>query len=508
MEVVQEQKKCLREWAIMADWDNAWTTMDRDFEVLQLKVFQEMVRKGLIFRRCKPVYWSPSSRTALAEAELEYKDNHESTAAYVKYSMSSIPQWLTDQGVDVQKLSALIWTTMPWTLPANRAIAIHPDLDYVIIEVDSEQLLVVESRLDHIGTLYSLNLQNSIIAQFKGSHLQGATYLNMFSGLTSAPQPLILANFVSADSGSGLVHCAPGHGVDDYEVCIRHGIAAFSPVDDAGCFTDHAFPSHPQTLKGKPVLGCGGEEVLKILGNKVLQVHNYRHKYPYDWHTKLPVIVRATEQWFADVASIKDDVLASLEDVEFVPLSGRSRLKAFVLDRSEWCISRQRAWGVPIPALYDEDGNAVMTEQTVAHIISVISERGSDAWWLGAEDDPAWIAPGLQGSHRRGQDTMDVWFDSGSSWKRTEGRADLCIEGSDQHRGWFQSSLLTHIGASDCKQAPFRKLITHGFALGQDGRKMSKSMGNVIEPEQIMKGLLVPVVSVHYEGEMPYVACN
>jgi isoleucyl-tRNA synthetase len=493
---VQEQKKNFQEWAVMADWDNAWTTMDKNFEIKQLGVFQEMAKRGLIFRRYKPVYWSPSSKSALAEAELEYRDDHESTAAYVKYPMSSIPQWLVDQGVDVKKLNALIWTTTPWTLPANRAIAVHADLDYVVLEAGSEQLLIAESRLEHICKLCSLDLPKTGVSRFKGSLLQGATYLNMFNGLVSTPHPLILADFVSADSGSGLVHCAPGHGFDDYEVCMKHNIAAFAPVDDAGCFTDLAFPDNPKALTGKSVLGNGSLEVLKLLGDKVLQDHKYKHKYPYDWRTKLPVIIRATEQWFAAVGSIKDDSLASLEDVKFIPPSGEARLKAFVKGRSEWCISRQRAWGVPIPALYDENGKAVLTERTIAHIISVIVDRGIDAWWTDAEGDRAWIAPGLEGSYRRGKDTMDVWFDSGSSWTQTEGHADVYCEGTDQHRGWFQSSLLTHISALGRQEAPFRKLITHGFTLDQEGRKMSKSTGNVIAPNQIMDGSLLPLVSV------------
>jgi isoleucyl-tRNA synthetase len=498
---VQDQKNRFQDWAILADWKNAWMTMDKNFEIGQLRVFQEMVKRGLIFRRYKPVYWSPSSKTALAEAELEYKDDHESTAAFVKYSMLSIPQCLIDQGVDAKRLRALIWTTTPWTLPANRAIAIHPDLDYVVVEVGSEQLLIAESRLEYICELCSFNPQNISIARFKGSLLEGSTYLSIFNGSASTPQPLILTEFVSADSGSGLVHCAPGHGGDDYEACMKHGIAAFAPVDDAGCFTDLAFPDDPRALTGRSVLDDGNTEVLKFLGDKVLLVHKYIHKYPYDWRSKLPVIVRATEQWFAAVGSIKNDALTSLEDVEFIPPSGEARLKAFVIGRSEWCISRQRSWGVPIPALYDENGKAILTEQSVAHIISVIMDRGTDAWWTDAEDDPTWIAPGLNGSYRRGKDTMDVWFDSGSSWTQTEGRADVYSEGTDQHRGWFQSSLLTYVSASGRQEAPFRKLITHGFTLDQEGRKMSKSIGNVISPTQIMDGSLLPRVSVQYESK-------
>jgi isoleucyl-tRNA synthetase len=243
-------------------------------------------------------------------------------------------------------------------------------------------------------------------------------------------------------------------------------------------------------------LGDGNEEVLKILGKhqKTIAVHKYKHKYPCDWRTKLPVIIRATRQWFADVGSVKDNALQFLEDVRFIPETGRARLESFVKGRTEWCISRQRAWGVPIPALYNENGEALLTNASVAHIVSVINQRGIDTWWTDPLDDPAWIAPGLSGSYTRGKDTMDVWFDSGSSWTQTPQQADVYLEGTDQHRGWFQSSLLTHTCASESEGAPYKTLITHGFTLDQEGRKMSKSIGNVITPSQIMDGSLLPPV--------------
>jgi isoleucyl-tRNA synthetase len=499
---VKEQKKSFREWAIMADWDNAWTTMDKDFEMKQLGVFQEMAKKGIIFRRYKPVYWSPSSRTALAEAELEYKDDHESTAAYIRYPVTTLPDVLKNRGIDVGKLSAVIWTTTPWTLPANRAIAIHPELDYAVIQSGTEQLLIAKSRIEHVGNICSLDISAAnTIAQFKGSDLEGAAYTNILRDVDSPSQPIIFADFVSAESGTGLVHCAPGHGMEDYEVCLKQGISAFAPVNDGGYFTDAALPQDPAVLAGESVLENGSTKVLELLSGKVLAVHKYKHKYPYDWRTKLPVIVRATEQWFADVGSIKGLALSSLKEVDFIPKTGRSRLESFVKGRSEWCISRQRAWGVPIPALYDQQGKAVLTDESVAHIITVIGERGSDAWWTDAEDDPVWVVPGLEGSYRRGKDTMDVWFDSGSSWTQTQGQADVYSEGSDQHRGWFQSSLLTHISASGKGVAPFKKLITHGFTLDQEGRKMSKSIGNVIAPHQIMDGSLLPPIKAR--GKAP-----
>ncbi|RDL31165.1 uncharacterized protein BP5553_09954 [Venustampulla echinocandica] len=503
-ETVEEQMKGFREWGVMADWTKAWKTMDKSFEIKQLGIFQEMAKRGLIFRRYKPVYWSPSSRTALAEAELEYKDDHLSTAAYIKFPLTTVPECLRLKLGGLDNLSAVIWTTTPWTLPANRAMAIHNDLEYSVVRSGPDHLLIASTRLDHLAKQCLGDRPVEVVAEsILGKDLQGSQYVNILRGGGSQPQPVIHADFVSADSGSGLVHLAPGHGMDDYEVCLRLGIEATAPVDDLGCFTETALPDEPQALLGKSVLGGGSGEVLKILGDKVLAVHKYKHKYPYDWRTKLPVIVRATEQWFADVGSVKDSALQSLTDVRFIPGSGRSRLESFVKGRSEWCISRQRAWGVPIPALYNEHGTAVLTDESVAHIISMIDERGIDAWWTDPPDEPAWIVSGLEGSYRRGKDTMDVWFDSGTSWTQSEQQADVYLEGTDQHRGWFQSSLLTHASASGRTGAPFRTLITHGFTLDHTGKKMSKSLGNVIAPGQIMDGSLLPPVKTKKKSNAP-----
>ncbi|TVY27998.1 Isoleucine--tRNA ligase, mitochondrial [Lachnellula hyalina] len=490
---VDEQKKGFKEWAIMGDWDKAWRTMDKGFEIQQLNVFRAMAKKGLIFRRYKPVYWSPSSRTALAEAELEYKVDHVSTAAFVQFKVTSVPAGLREKMGEMQmnNLYAVIWTTTPWTLPANRAIAVHSDLEYVVVKSGGKGLIVAHSRVPELMKILDKELPLAVWP-FLGKELEGATYVNSLRGKEAVEQPVIHADFVSADSGTGVVHLAPGHGMDDYEVCMRLGIEAAAPVNDVGHFTSAALPDDPQALEGKPVLGAGGKAVLELLGNNVLATHKYKHKYPYDWRTKLPVITRATEQWFSDVGSVKNQALEALQDVNFLPEKGRARLESFVKGRSEWCISRQRAWGVPIPALYDEDGVAVLTDESVAHIIAVIDKKGVDAWWTDAADDPAWVVPGLNGTYRRGKDTMDVWFDSGTSWTQTEEQADVYLEGSDQHRGWFQSSLLTHTSASGRAGAPFKTLITHGFTLDKKGKKMSKSIGNTIAPSQIMDGTLLP----------------
>ncbi|KAI1436848.1 isoleucyl-tRNA synthetase [Xylaria sp. CBS 124048] len=511
---VREQMKSFRSYGVMSDWDQKWTTMDRDYEMRQLRLFQEMVKKGLIYLKFKPVYWSPSSQTALAEAELEYKDDHISHSAWVRFPIAdgwrSLPQFQALQDKIQGDLYAVIWTTTPWTLPANRAIAVHNDLKYCVIREGDDALLVAESCLDTLNQKLAKadstrpeSQEDSVYGVFDGNQLQNLTYINRLRGKDAPHQPIIHADFVSAESGSGLVHMAPGHGFDDYEACGSLGIPVAAPIDDMGRFTADAFPDNPEVLQAAPsVIDGGGRNVLDLLRphGDVLLVERYQHKYPYDWRTKKPVVIRATEQWFADVASIKDEAVNALKDVRFVPETGRRRLESFIRGRSEWCISRQRAWGVPIPALYDENGVAVVNEQVVEHIISVMQERGTQAWWSDAADDPVWIPSFLEGTYRRGTDTMDVWFDSGSSWSMMPRPADVYLEGSDQHRGWFQSSLLTRIAAgatSDAtfkKGAPFKQLITHGFTLDQDGKKMSKSIGNIIEPQQVMDGTLLPPI--------------
>ena len=510
---VKQQEAAFRQWGVMADWDAAWTTMDPAFEMRQLAVFRDMAKHGLIYRRFKPVYWSPSSATALAEAELEYRDDHKSTAAFVKFPVVRLPSSLGTNPRIKADLGAAIWTTTPWTLPANKAIAVQADMLYAVVESSAHgQLLVAESRISHVSQHSGDEPLDIVVGSIRGADLVGTTeYRNVLAGAAAKPQPILHAGFVSPDSGTGLVHCAPGHGMDDYEVCRGQGIAAFAPVDGQGRFTSAALPDDPSILAGREVLKDGSRAVLDILtaSGHVLATHDYVHKYPYDWRTKLPVIIRATEQWFADVGSIKEPALTALEAVRFIPESGRARLESFVKGRSEWCVSRQRAWGVPIPALYHKDtGAALLDAASVAHVMSTIKARGIDAWWTDADDDPAWTPPELVepsgvSAYRRARDTMDVWFDSGTSWTQMPSRgdgplADVVLEGTDQHRGWFQSSLLTRIAhqkePADAAHAPFKTLITHGFTLDQRGRKMSKSIGNVVSPEQIMDGSLLPPV--------------
>lgn len=522
---VEKQKESFREWAIMADWDNAWTTMDKGFEIDQLDVFREMVKKNLVYRRFKPVYWSPSSRTALAEAELEYREDHISKAAFIKYPLHDCSEALKKKLiVDIKHLSAVIWTTTPWTLPANRGIAFHKDIEYEVVHSAAHgYILLAASRVDGLRRDCNEDLKTLVFIQ--GTELVGVTYRSPVFDTQASPRPFLHGDFVMEGSGSGLVHLAPGHGMEDYELCMKHGIMAFAPVDDKGCFIDGM-----EQLSGQEVLTTGNEAVLQRLSDLDFLIgrHGYRHKYPYDWRSKQPVIVRATAQWFANVGDIQSSALKALDSVKFIPTSSKTRLQTFLKNRSEWCISRQRAWGVPIPALYNtESDEALLTETTVSHIITVVKERGIDAWWTDNELDPAWTPPSLRGrqgetKYRRGKDTMDVWFDSGTSWTRiprASGNdthiADCYIEGTDQHRGWFQSSLLTHVAyqkgtarkggprsVRTLPKAPYKNLITHGFTLDQDGRKMSKSVGNVVSPTEIMEGTFLPATKKNINGKM------
>ena len=512
---VEEQKKGFKDWAVMGDWDNAYRTMDKGFEIRQLDVFKKMFEKGLIYRQFKPVYWSPSSQTALAEAELEYDENHKSLAAFVRFPVHVSTQL---EGGALKSIagpvSVVIWTTTPWTLPANRAIAVHNDMEYSVVEdpeKNGERVIVATSRVDEYQKTLGRHV-NTVLRGLRGSDLAGQLcYENPFQKQNGL-QPILHADFVTDSSGTGLVHMAPGHGMDDYHACAALGIKAFAPVDDAGIFTKDAFPEQPSVLEGLAVSDLkktGSNAVLNYLEKHDLlrAKHNYRHKYPIDWRTKQPVIVRATAQWFANVDNTKSGAMKAISHVQFMPETGRSRLESFIQGRSQWCISRQRAWGVPIPALYKvlESGKleAAMDAETIQHIIGVIKERGVDAWWTDAHDDPAWKPPHFAGTYVRGKDTMDVWFDSGTTWtmlppKQDEPVADVYLEGTDQHRGWFQSSLLTHIATQSfddsAVRAPYKTLITHGFTLDSDGRKMSKSLGNVIAPAQIMSGELLPPV--------------
>ncbi|RPA92574.1 isoleucyl-tRNA synthetase [Choiromyces venosus 120613-1] len=501
---VGEQMAEFRSWGVMGDWENHWKTMDKDYEISQLRVFKEMLKRGLIYRRFKPVFWSPSSGTALAEAELEYNEKHVSKAAFVAFPIRTTASPGLGKKLDGITVRAAAWTTTPWTIPANKAIAVNKEMEYCVVNTENHgKLIVASERAAELGQ--AINEEPKVMIDgIMGEDLVGAQYSHPLLPEDTPLQPVLSADFVTADSGTGLVHCAPGHGMDDYLLCQKHGIQPFSPVDSNGRFTEDALPGYG--MEGLEVLFGGTKKMLEILAeSKVLLAlqPGFTHKYPYDWRTKRPIIVRATAQWFADVGVIKDASVESLENIEFVPPAGRNRLTSYVNSRSEWCISRQRAWGAPIPALYDvETDEPLLTEESVEHIISILQDKGTDAWWGIEVPEEAWTPESIRATGKkyiRGKETMDVWFDSGTSWATLKNRigqregkplADLYLEGSDQHRGWFQSSLLTSVATStglSGAKAPYGMVVTHGFCLDEKGKKMSKSLGNTMVPADVIQ---------------------
>ncbi|KAF9919001.1 hypothetical protein BX616_003251 [Lobosporangium transversale] len=507
---IDVQKREFLSYGIMGDFDNGYLTMDKDFETRQLKVFHEMMRKGLIYRANKPVYWSPSSQTALAESELEYKDDHKSRSAWVSFEINQPSKKLSEALPKDVSLQAVVWTTTPWTLPANRCVAVHPKLSYTLFRASNFSspntvYLAATDRMEEMKKRFNPSTTGSAgasevrpevtlepIGEILGQDLVRTTYNHP---LTAATHPFITADYVTADSGSGLVHTAPGHGMEDYKACLSLNIEAFCPVDNIGKFTAEAGPE----LEGLQVQTDGTAKVIEMLTAKgsLIQEQLYVHKYPYDWRTKKPVILRATSQWFANVGSIKEDALKAIETVKIIPEPSRRRLEGFVQSRTEWCISRQRSWGVPIPVLYEVDTDEpLLTDASVQHIVDIVKEHGTDAWWTMSTEEL--LAPEYRNNgktYRRGYDTMDVWFDSGTSWTMIEEKmsrphlpyvADVYAEGSDQHRGWFQSSLLTSVALTG--KAPYGTLITHGFLLDAKGFKQSKSLGNTVDPAVVIHG--------------------
>ncbi|KAG0707905.1 tRNA synthetases class I-domain-containing protein [Suillus ampliporus] len=521
---MRTQQEEFEQFCIMADWSSETTfrTLDHDYEIRQLQVFQRMVEQGLIYRHYRPVHYSPSSHSALAEAELVYNDEHVSHSVYVTFPLDSQTEIastaLREVLAKAPSVNLLVWTTTPWTLTANMGIAVHPELTYSLVcsSVKEDALVVAKDRLvalEHIIGSYE------VIAEIKGADLVGAQFRSVFSPIhsSSTGAEIIAASHVTSESGSGLVHCAPAHGAEDYLAFRALGLLQGSTdivchVDDAGRFSPdvaHVVGEEAaQTLVGQEVLKGGSKAIVKLLESTghLVKVQRIKHRYPYDWKTGEPIIVTATSQWFANLDGIKDDALNALKDVQFYPPSSRNRLESFVRSRSEWCISRQRVWGVPIPALYHTPtDNAVLTSESLTHILRVLSEQGVAHWWEGPVEDfltPELLAQfeGGPEAWRKGTDTMDVWFDSGSNWSTLSAptggrkhRADVCLEGTDQHRGWFQSQLLTAVGVgtgqSDARPvSPYGTLITHGMVLDETGKKMSKSLGNIVSPMTIIHG--------------------
>ncbi|MEB3232610.1 MAG: isoleucine--tRNA ligase, partial [Leptolyngbyaceae bacterium] len=497
LEQVEQQREGFKRYGVWGDWDQPYLTLQPEYEAEQIRVFGQMVLKGYIYRGMKSVHWSPSSRTALAEAELEYPDGHVSQSIYAAFPLVGVSE--PAEAVlspFLDSLGVAIWTTTPWTIPANLAVAVNPDLTYAVVEVKGNSepkmgfshLLVAKGLIDRLTQVFGVELVET--ATIQGKDLEYCTYRHP---LFDRESPVVIGgDYVTTESGTGLVHTAPGHGQDDFRVGQQYGLPVLCPVDEGGYMTAEAGP-----FEGLNVLKDANDAVIGALTEamSLLKREPYEHRYPYDWRTKKPTIFRATEQWFASVEGFRDQAMAAIAQVQWIPAQGQNRITAMVGDRADWCISRQRTWGVPIPAFYDEEtGEVLMNEETMAHVQAIFRQHGSDAWW---EMDVADLLPEAYRHnghrYRRGTDTMDVWFDSGSSWaavaQQRDGLqypVDMYLEGSDQHRGWFQSSLLTSVATNNC--APYKIVLTHGFALDENGRKMSKSLGNVVDPKVVIEG--------------------
>lgn len=512
--MIDRQKAQFRDFGIMADFSEAYITMEHKYEARQLLVFLKILENGLLSRQLKPVWWGCETRTALAEAELEYNPKHTSVAVYVKYpAVEGSHPWLESirARFGAKKISFLIWTSTPWTIPANKAICVNQDMQYCLLHnEETAEYVVVACELAE--AVLKLNTPFAKVPEysFPGSQLVGMSYTSPVNG-NDEIFPVVHGSHVVAGSGSGLVHTAPAHGHDDYLVGKQHGLEIDLCVDDEGRYKAASIPSGWRFMAGELVSARATvKQCVTLMEEAGMVFHvtrKYVHSYPYDWRSKTPVIQRATPQWFVNVDKIKAVAVEALENVEFIPESGKNRLPSFITNRNEWCISRQRTWGVPLPIVYHKQtGEPLDDLATVTFVVQRLQEFGTDQWFEEESDILRWVPSHINGNdYYKGKDTMDVWFDSGTSWTSLKDNvedamssktplADVYLEGSDQHRGWFQLSLLNKIIASGLEAqgfqpvAPFAKIITHGFTLDSKNDKMSKSRGNTILPQQVIHG--------------------
>lgn len=483
MNYIEKQRVQFKRLGIRGDWDNPYITLKPDYEAEQIKVFGDMANKGHIYKGKKPVYWCASCETALAEAEIEYHDKS-SDSIYVSFQVKD------GKGILSNDSYVVIWTTTPWTIPANMAISLHPNFEYTLIKANDKKYLVAKELVEDLVKTFKLD-DYSLEGSWQGRELEGIITKHP---LYDRESPIILGEHVTLEQGTGCVHTAPGHGMDDYLVALKYDLDIFAPIDNKGHFTDEV-----EDLAGA-FYAKANKLVVASLQEKgsSLSAETIKHQYPHCWRCKQSVIYRATEQWFASIDGFRQNMLDEIKNVEWIPSWGEQRMYNMIADRGDWCISRQRVWGVPIPILYCEKCNKeVINEDSINKISEIFEVEGSQAWWIRPASD--FLATGYKcdcghDTFRKESDIMDVWFDSGSSHaavarKRPElsWPTDMYLEGSDQYRGWFNSSLSTSVATTG--QAPYRSVLSCGMVVDGQGRKMSKSLGNGVDPIEVIEKL-------------------